>query len=77
LVLHGIERRNDGYSGVAVFFASLGLIAMMVAVWTDPYDTTIWRLLYWIVPVLAAGMLLQLTMVVAIALEEKRFRRLP
>lgn len=67
---------DDGYSGVAVFFASLGVVAMMVAVWIDPYDTTVWRLLYWIVPVVVVGLVLQLGMVTAIALEEKRFRRL-
>jgi len=70
------KEADDGHSGVAVFFASLGLIAMMVAVWIDPGDTTVWRLLYWIVPVLAVGMILQLTMVAAVAIEEKRLRRL-
>jgi hypothetical protein len=70
------KERDNSYSAASVFFAQVGIIAMMVAVWVNPYDTTIWRLLYWMAPVMIVGMVLQLVMVAAIAFEERRWHGL-
>jgi hypothetical protein len=53
---------RDGYAGMIVFFAQLGTIAMIIAVLRDPTDISFWRLIYWVVPPLLIGMVLQFVM---------------
>jgi hypothetical protein len=67
---------QDSSAGVSVFFAQIGTISMMVAVWIDPTDTSMWRLLYWIAPFMLIGMALQLTMATLLELEQRRYGRL-
>ena len=49
---------NDN-AAMTAFFAQLGVISMMVATFIEPYETDVYRLIYWFAPLLIIGLFLQ------------------
>lgn len=49
---------NDN-AGLTAFFAQLGVISMMVAIFIEPAETDFYRLIFWFAPLLLIGLLLQ------------------
>lgn len=56
------ERTGNDAANVPVFFAQLGTVSMIVAVWIDPGNADFWRLIWWFSPFAILGCLFQTLM---------------